>query len=66
MIVREYHQRMLAADNREFDFTSVEGFLAAKLFTEGLCKTGNAPTRESLTKALESLNDYDMGGFHGY
>ena len=57
---------MLAADNREFDFTSVEGFLAAKLFTEGLCKTGNAPTRESLTKALESLNDYDMGGFHGY
>ena len=63
VIVREYQQRMLEAGNKDFDFTSMEGFLAAKVFTEGLRKAGKVLTRASFTTALETLRDYNMGGF---
>ena len=63
-IVREYQQRMTEAGNKEFDFSSMEGFLAAKVFTEGLRRAGTKNlSRDSLTTALESLRDYNMGGF---
>lgn len=62
-IVREYQQRMTEAGNKEFDFSSMEGFLAAKVFTEGLRKAGKNPTRESFVTALQSLRDYNLGGF---
>ncbi len=63
VVVREYQQRMTEAGSKEFDFSSMEGFLAAKVFTEGLRRAGKSPTRESLTTALESLTDLNMGGF---
>ena len=63
-IVREYQQRMTEAGNKEFDFSSMEGFLAAKVFTEGLRRAGTKNlSRDSLMTALESLRDYNMGGF---
>ena len=62
-IVREYQQRMTEAGNKDFDFSSMEGFLAAKVFTEGLRRAGKNLTRESLATALESLRDHNMGGF---
>ncbi len=62
-IVREYQQRMLEAGNKDFDFSSMEGFLAAKIFTEGLRKAGKNLSRDSFTSALESLRDYNLGGF---
>jgi ABC-type branched-subunit amino acid transport system substrate-binding protein len=62
-VVREYQQRMTDSGHSDFDFSSMEGFLAAKLFTEALRKAGKNLSRESLTTAIESLHDYDMGGF---
>ncbi len=63
-IVREYQQRMVEAGNKDFDFSSMEGFLAAKVLTEGLRRAGTKGlTRESLITALEALRDYNMGGF---
>ena len=62
-IVREYQQRMTEAGNKDFDFSSMEGFLAAKVFTEGLRKAGKNLSRDSFTSALESLRDYNLGGF---
>ena len=62
-IVREYQQRMTESGQKEFDFSSLEGFLAAKVLTEGLKRAGKSLTRESLITALESLKDYNMGGF---
>lgn len=62
-IVREYQQRMIDAGHKDFDFSSMEGFLAAKVLTEGLRRAGRGLTRESLVTALESLKDYNMGGF---
>jgi ABC-type branched-subunit amino acid transport system substrate-binding protein len=63
-IVREYQQRMTEAGHKDFDFSSMEGFLAAKVFTEGLRRAGRALTRESLVTALESIREYNMGGFY--
>jgi branched-chain amino acid transport system substrate-binding protein len=62
-IVREYQQRMMEAGHKDFDFSSMEGFLAAKVFTEGLRRAGKNLTRESLMTALESMRDHNMGGF---
>ena len=42
--------------------SSMEGYLAAKLFTEGLKRAGGKPTREALIAALESINE-DFGGY---
>lgn len=63
-IVREYQQRMTEAGHKDFDFSSMEGFLAAKVFTEGLRRAGKALTRDSLVTALESIREYNMGGFY--
>ena len=63
IVVREYQQRMTEAGQKEFDFSSLEGFLAAKVLTEGLKRAGKTLTREGLITALESMKDYNMGGF---
>ena len=63
VIVREYQQRMTESGQKEFDFSSLEGFLAAKVLTEGLKRAGKTLTREGLITALESLKDFNMGGF---
>ena len=63
-VVREYQERMTQLGNKDFDFSSMEGFLAAKVLTEGLRRAGSKGlSRESFTTALESLRDYNMGGF---
>ncbi len=62
-IVNEYQQRMTEAGSKDYDFTSMEGFLAAKLFTEGLRKAGKNLSRQSFISALESLHDYNLSGF---
>ena len=63
IIVREYQQRMTESGQKEFDFSSLEGFLAAKVLTEGLKRAGKTLTREGLITALESMKDFNMGGF---
>ncbi len=55
---------MTEAGNKDFDFSSVKGFLAAKVLSEGLRRVGGKGlTREGLITALESIRDYNMGGF---
>jgi branched-chain amino acid transport system substrate-binding protein len=63
-VVREYQALMLRAGHKEFTFTTVEGFLAAKVFVEGLRRAGRELTRERLIAALEKMNDVDLGGFY--
>ncbi len=63
-IVAEYTKAMTKA-NKEINFSSLEGYIAAKVFTEGLRRAGSELTREKLIKALETINsnNYDVGGF---
>lgn len=60
-IVREYQKRIGGAD--KYSFTSLEGFIAAKVLVEGLKRAGKNPTRESLVDGLASVGRLDLGGF---
>jgi ABC-type branched-subunit amino acid transport system substrate-binding protein len=63
-ISREYLAAVQKAggDNKP-NYSSMEGYIAAKLFTEGLKRAGKAPSRDSLINALESVQSLDLGGF---
>jgi ABC-type branched-subunit amino acid transport system substrate-binding protein len=61
---REYSQAMRKAGVPTHSFGSMEGFIAAKTITEGLRRAGHALTRAKLIAALESMHDWDAGGFH--
>ena len=41
----------------------MEGFIAARVLTEGLRRSGANPSGSSLMKALETITDFDLGGF---
>lgn len=43
------------------NFVSLEGFLAAKVFVEGLKRAGRNVTRESFIKAVEGIQNLDIG-----
>ena len=43
------------------DFISLEGYVAAQLFAEGLRRAGHDLDTEKLVDALESIHDYDLG-----
>ena len=43
------------------DFISLEGYVAAELFAEGLRRAGRDLDTEKLIDALESVRDYDLG-----
>lgn len=61
-VVREFSE--LAAKSKvDVNFSSVEGYLVAKVFSEGLKRAGKTPTRETLVSGLETMSDVDFGGF---
>ncbi len=62
-IQRDYAQAMKKAGVSDLNFGTMEGFIAAKIFTEALRRVGKDPTRDRLIAALESMRDYDLGGF---
>lgn len=62
-VVREYQAQMQAAGQKELSFTSLEGYLAARVITEGLRRAGRALTRDRLIAALETMQHVDLGGF---
>ena len=42
----------------------MEGFVAAKVFTEGLKRAGRNLSRESFITAMESIQNLNLGGFN--
>jgi ABC-type branched-subunit amino acid transport system substrate-binding protein len=60
--VRDYHRYLKKFDSAlEPNDISLEGFLAAKLFVEGLRRAGPQPDRENIIRALLSINNLDLG-----
>ena len=63
-MVKEYQQLFEASTKKqEYSFTSLEGFIAAKTLVEGLRRTGGDLTREQFINAMETLRDFDLGGY---
>lgn len=62
-VVAEYQRAMEQAGIKDFDFTSLEGFIAAKVFVEGLRKSGKDLTREKFMSALETFKNMEIGDF---
>jgi len=62
-IVREYRDALkIHAPQTEPSFSSLEGFINAKVLVEALRRAGRKLTREGLITALESMRGYDVGG----
>jgi len=61
-ITREFVEAAQKAGNVQANFSSMEGYLAAKVFAEGLRRGGKA-TREALINGLESIHEQSFGGF---
>lgn len=63
-VVRDY-QKLLAASGsgRDVSFTSLEGYIAARVFVEGLRRAGKELSRDKFISAMENLRNFDAGGF---
>jgi ABC-type branched-subunit amino acid transport system substrate-binding protein len=48
---------------KEYSFTSLESFIAAKVTVEALRRAGPKLTREAFMQALDAMSGYDAGGY---
>jgi branched-chain amino acid transport system substrate-binding protein len=63
-IVKDYQSDYATRfPNAPLSFTSLEGYIAARTLAEGLRRAGPGATRESLVRALESIQDFDLGDY---
>jgi ABC-type branched-subunit amino acid transport system substrate-binding protein len=63
-VVKEYNELLRSASQHgKVSYGSLEGFIAAKIFVQGLQRAGRELTREALITAFESLGTLDVGGF---
>ena len=63
-IAREFAEAVKAAGkDGQLNFSSMEGYLAARVLVEGLKRAGAKPTRESLITGLENIGSQSLGGF---
>jgi ABC-type branched-subunit amino acid transport system substrate-binding protein len=62
-LVGEYIKALKKAGIADANFSSLEGYIAAKVFVEGLRRAGADLTRDRFIKALETINltNYDIG-----
>ncbi|MEO7243652.1 MAG: ABC transporter substrate-binding protein [Rubrivivax sp.] len=63
-IVREFLAAVArAGGDAHANYSSMEGYLAARVLVEGLRRAGRNPGRDTLVTALESIQRWDLGGF---
>lgn len=63
-LVNDYQQALQKHDAKaEPNYTSIEGYLAARVVVDALRRSGAKPTRESFIGAMESLAGYDARGY---
>lgn len=64
-ITREFLAAIAQGGNQvQPNFSSMEGYMAARLFSEGLRRAGGRTSREGLIESLESIRDFSLGGFN--
>lgn len=63
-IAREYLDAVRKAGNDVPNYSSMEGYLAAKVVTEGLKRAGKNPSRDAFVNGLESIQNANFGGYN--
>ncbi len=61
-VVAAYQQAMRAAGEKHFDSISLEGYIAARVLSEGLRRAKPPLSRASVLQALQNLGAFDLGG----
>ena len=61
-VVHDYQQAATKA-GQKFNYTTIEGYIGAKVISEGLRRM-TRPTREGLAAALDTLQNFNVGGFN--
>jgi branched-chain amino acid transport system substrate-binding protein len=63
-IAREFRQLYASKFPKETpSLGAMEGYISAKVLTEGLKRAGKNPSRESLLKAMDNLGSVNLGNF---
>jgi branched-chain amino acid transport system substrate-binding protein len=63
-VVSEYQAQMSKyAKGTPYSYSSMEGFINAKVLVAALKKAGRAPTRASVRQALDNLGEVNVGGY---
>jgi ABC-type branched-subunit amino acid transport system substrate-binding protein len=59
----EYLAAVRAKQGRAANYSGMEGFVAAKVFTEAVERAGRNLTRDGFISAIQGMRNLDMGGF---
>jgi branched-chain amino acid transport system substrate-binding protein len=62
-LVMDYQATLNSAQQTDYSYASIQGFLTAKVFVEGLRRAGRDLHREKFISSLESMSGVDIGGF---
>jgi ABC-type branched-subunit amino acid transport system substrate-binding protein len=63
-IVNDYQQALNRLDAKaEPNYTSIEGYVAARVIVDALRRLGGRPTREGLISVMEALSGYESRGY---
>jgi branched-chain amino acid transport system substrate-binding protein len=63
-IVREYQAAITKSlGKKDYSFTSLESYIGAKVLVEAIRRAGANPTREGLLKTLDSMQNFNVGGY---
>ena len=59
----EYLAAVRAKQGRAPNYSGIEGFVAAKVFAEGVRRAGRNLTREGFITAVQGIQNLQLGGF---
>ncbi|HET9044564.1 MAG TPA: ABC transporter substrate-binding protein [Burkholderiales bacterium] len=63
-IVKEYQDAVEKLKGKKaYSFQALESYIAMKVLVEGIRRAGPQPTREKLLQALDTMQNYDLGGY---
>lgn len=62
-VSREFIAAAKKVDSKDVTYNSLEGYISAKVFVEALRRAGKDLTRGKLIASLETMSNYDLGGF---
>ncbi len=60
----DFNTALKAVGQSDPNYSAMEGYIVARVFSEALRRAGRDVTRDKLITALESLRDYNLGGFY--